>query len=292
MNTLVFYHRNCRDGLTGAWALSKVLVDPVFIPMDPDMPPWSGWTDEELRINYSEVTCFYVVDVACEPEQLARLPAPVVVLDHHPKQIEKLADTPFGLHVRPDMSGAGLAYMIAREDLMLDDPSEGIRCVCAYAQDKDLWVWKMPYSREVAAFVESKVRVTDAWEAFHDLDDIATLIVNDFDTVVAAGAAVSKSRTQRIEAAIRRAVPRTIANFNVCLVNCERDIRNYVAESLLKRSPELTVVTFSVEDNFEVWASARGPNARAVARIFGGEGHENAAGFKFTFEELAGIKGE
>ncbi len=281
MKTIVYYHADCPDGLTAAWVLSKVISDATFEAAHFDKPP-------AVPPGFDRVI---FADIAYSAEFLDSVPGEVVVLDHHKGTWELLEGTRYRERMRMNMSGAMLAYqhMLAYGPLgefwhAFKGGSTLIGRVAAYAQDRDLWKFELNRSREVAAYVDARVDLSDRVQGFANLDDLATLLACDFDGVVQCGAAVIAYREKMVAGAANRAV--TVDG--VRYVNCDPLVRNDVADALGR---DRLTVAWNLGADGMVRCSARGPGARDFAMRHGGNGHDLAAGCSMSLNEMMRLLG-
>ena len=136
---LVLYHANCPDGFAAAWAIWKKYPSAVFVPVDHGQP---------LPVDPSGRNLLIVDFSYSKPilEGIAKSTASIQVLDHHvtaQQALEGLSYVTFDLN----KSGAVLAWEWAH-----DAPAPWL---LEYVQDKDLYNWKLPGSREINAALSS-----------------------------------------------------------------------------------------------------------------------------------------
>ncbi len=143
MTPLVLHHDQCRDGLVAAWAAWRFFGDCAdYMPARYGMPVPDSAAGREV----------YLLDFSFKrPAMLALLAAAekVVVLDHHDsaeKELAGLQDVWSNAHIVFDMdrSGASLAWKHFF-------PGDAAPWLVSYAEDRDLWRFKLPRSREVNA---------------------------------------------------------------------------------------------------------------------------------------------
>ena len=90
--------------------------------------------------------------------ELQRTHESVILLDHHKTAAEELQGVPH-CHIDQSHSGAYLAWQYA-------NPSEKPPGLILYVQDRDLWEWKLPNSREVSEAIASYPNTFAAWDSF------------------------------------------------------------------------------------------------------------------------------
>ena len=145
---LVLYHADCLDGFGAAWAIWKRVPTAQFIPVTHGMPPPAGLPGRHLVIvdfSYPRPTL----------ESIASEAASLKVLDHHITAEKALAGLPFA-YFDQKKSGAVLAWEWAH-----DVPTPWL---LQYIQDKDLWQWALPNSREINAALASYPFDFQVWD--------------------------------------------------------------------------------------------------------------------------------
>ena len=150
MKALCIYHRGCADGFGAAWAVHRALRDRVeFHPgvYGTSPPDVAGRTVILVDFSYKRPVM----------EELCRTAASVLVLDHHrtaAAELDGLDQWAAGqgftatVHIDMDKSGAVLAW----ERFHPDRP---IPRILEHVQDRDLWRFALPGTREILACVFS-----------------------------------------------------------------------------------------------------------------------------------------
>src|SRR3989344_7142586 len=136
---IVFYHGECPDGFTGAWAAWRRLggrADYVGLKH----------TDAPIVNLYGKT--IYFIDIVYEKEVIEKLTRKnkVTVIDHHISRkavTESVASHVFDLH----HSAAHLVWQYFYSNLKIPK-------IVQYVEDMDLWNWQLPGSRAVALALE------------------------------------------------------------------------------------------------------------------------------------------
>jgi len=255
-STVVLYHGNCPDGFGGAWAAWRALGDAaVYCPVShgdphPALPP-----DADV----------VMVDFAYGRDETLAMKAAVAslkILDHHKSAQEVLGDLPFA-HFDMDRSGAMLAWNYWHPD---QEPPPLIR----YVQDRDLWRFELPNSRDVSAALASYPMEFGVWSNLN-VDDLAH-----------EGAAISRFRRQTVETIVGFARMGEIGGHKVPIVNATAHWSD-VGEAMLERFPDAPFVGsyYDDADGGRRWSlRSRGFDVSEVAKRLGGGGHRQAAGFR------------
>jgi len=255
--TFVLYHANCPDGFGGAWSVWLVRGDAAtYCPVSHGDPPPEIPPDASVLM----VDIAYPREVALALRDRVR---ELVILDHHKSAQEDIGDLDF---VTFDMnrSGAmmGWNYMHPGKE-----PPPLIR----YVQDRDLWRFELPNSREVTAALGSYPMEFEVWKAL-DVDDLAR-----------EGTAILRFRDQTVKTIVGFARWGEIGGYRVPIVNATAHWSD-VGEAMLQKYPEAPFVGAYFEDSEGTrrWSlrSRKDFDVSTVAKKLGGGGHPQASGFR------------
>jgi oligoribonuclease NrnB/cAMP/cGMP phosphodiesterase (DHH superfamily) len=254
--TLVLYHAECADGFGAAWAIWKRYPASRFVAVKHGEPPPGDIAGERTVIvdfSYPRSTL----------ERLAKEATSLLVLDHHITAEQALADLPYA-YFDQTRSGAVLAWQWAHD--------EPVPWLLQYIEDKDLWHWKLPGSREISAALASYPFDFDLWNSFseRELEREGRAILRYENELVTKLAA--QSRLVNFEGAVVPAVQSAILTSQIgerlssahpfCIIWHDRNGRRYYSMR-------------SRED---------GTDVGAIAASFGGGGHTHAAGFSIPLQ--------
>ena len=214
-------------------------------------------------------------------EAIARQVHTLVVLDHHKTAAADLAGlgaTAPNIRLEFDMhrSGARLAW-----DWFHPHEREYAPWLVRYVEDRDLWRFALPYSRDVTTGIDAHEHTLESW------DELAE---RDVEEVAREGHVIETYRRRCVEAARTLAVPMVIAGHRVRAANCsDRRFASDTAISLAEA--RLFGATYWINARGRVRFSLRSPagglDVSEIAKTFGGGGHEHAAGFEVSLEQLA-----
>jgi uncharacterized protein len=254
--THILYHANCADGFGAAFAAWKALGDKaVYLPVrhgdqSPDIPEGSSVA---------------VVDFSFQRDILEELHARMerlLVLDHHKSAQQDLEGLPYA---KFDVSKSG-----ARMAWEFWHPETPVPELLAYVEDRDLWRWALPASREVSLALQCHPFDFAAWERL----DVAELRLE--------GEAILRFQTQQIARAVSRARMLDVGGFTVPVVNSCL-FQSEIGDELCLAYPDAAFsgVYYVNAKNQQAWSlrSIGTFDVSEVARGFGGGGHRNAAGF-------------
>jgi len=267
--TFVLYHGHCYDGFGAAWAAWTVLGEnAVYLPMQYGQP-WpreiTVWDDVYI-LDFSFPRSL-LEDVWTVRTKIISRPDPgrVVLLDHHKTAAEDLAHLPFA-NFDLNKSGAVLAWEYWH-------PGEPVPFLLQYVQDRDLWQFALPKSREISAALRSYPFDFAVW------DQLARQW--DFGRLVLEGEIILRYQNQLVETMGRNARLVSLAGHLVPVVNTPILISE-MGDWLLEHYPHPFAATyFDRGDGVRQWSlRSRTFDVAALARRLGGGGHPRAAGFE------------
>lgn len=263
---LVIYHGNCQDGFTAAWVMHG------WFEAHGHKAEYfaAHYAPEGERVELPEVVGreVYMVDFSTGRDQLIDINADAksfVVLDHH-KTAQAACEGLEFCEFDMDRSGAMLAW----DFCWRGRPAPWI---VQYAQDRDLWRWALPRSREVNAFLASQELTLESWSR----------IGNGAMTWVEAadrGRGALDFVDNYVRSQQQRARRGTFAGHpDIPVINTTTAISELVGA--LAETAAFAVGWFEREDGKLIYSlRSRGDfDVSAVAKQFGGGGHKNAAGF-------------
>lgn len=265
----VIYHNNCYDGITAAWVARRRFQwqQVEFIPASYGDPiPEFSKEDEVYIVDFS-----YPRDVL---EKIHSTVASVQVLDHHHTAQEALAGLNF-CEFDMKRSGAKMAWDYFQVGNPLPTPP-----LVAYVEDRDLWNWKLPNSREINHYISSFPMTFDYWDILNrDLN-------NDLPSCVDMGQAIARYSDLKVEEAIKNGTQwRELGGYSIPCVNVPYHMGSTVGHRLLEIHPEAPFSGYYLftANGDEQWG-LRGRNSddfdvSTIAKQYGGGGHKKASGF-------------
>ncbi|MEL7281329.1 MAG: DHHA1 domain-containing protein [Pseudomonadota bacterium] len=277
---ICIYHDNCDDGFAAAYAVWKRFGDGVkFIPAQygGDLPNVKG--KDVLIVDFS----YKKPDM----ERLADSARRIIVLDHHKTAKAELegflqlncVGGPFekkyadrmiegvGVHFDMDKSGCRLAWEYCFGE---DRLPEWMACV----EDRDLWRFAIPITKEVSIAIRSMPRDFELWDMF-----TATNLANE-------GVTIRRYVDMIISNICDTAFEEEIAGHKVPVASCSYDFVSETAHELLNRNPDAPFAACIVRSHDGTTYSLRSKDDRMdvseIAKANGGGGHRNAAGFRVS----------
>jgi len=267
----ILYHADCTDGFGAAWAAwQKHGRQAVYVPVKHGEAPPEIPDDAQV----------FILDFSYPRKTLLALykrVASLVVIDHHATAMDDLKGLAFA---RFDMtkSGAVLAW-----EYFVD---ANVPTILRYVQDRDLWQFLLPDSREVAKALQYLSRSPNddgfsAWQcAASDLEGGADN--PGFGGYVERGAFENMLEAYHIDNICKNAVTMKIGGRDVPAVNSPV-FQSDVADALLERHRDapFVAVYYVGGDGKVKWSlrSRKGFDCSEVAKLYGGGGHPQSCGF-------------
>ncbi len=254
--TLILYHAECADGFGAAWAIWRRYPGAEYRPVKHGEAPPANLAGHHMVMvdfSYNRATL----------EAMAKDAASLVVLDHHITAEQALADLPYA-YFDLNKSGAVLGWEWAH-----DEPAPWL---LRYIQDKDLWHWALPNSREISAALASYPFDFELWTRFEQREleregrailryenELVTKLASHATLVDFEGATVPSVQSAVLTSQIGE---RLSAEHPFCVIWHDRNGRRY----------------------FSMRSRQDGTDVGAIAASFGGGGHTHAAGFSVPLQ--------
>jgi len=190
----------------------------------------------------------------------------LLVIDHHKSAMVELHDisnTKFDMH----KSGAMLAWEFFHPG---KEPPKFIQ----YIQDRDLWKWELPYSKEFAAAFDMVPFEFEEFEKFED-DSV-------FDDAVKRGSYILAYSKTVVKKVCEKAQLRKMDGKDVMVVNAS----HWMSEIGSRLAPDcdFAMIWYWDHESKETKVSLRAfhdtVDVSEVAKRFGGGGHKQASGFQ------------
>jgi nanoRNase/pAp phosphatase (c-di-AMP/oligoRNAs hydrolase) len=271
----IIYHANCTDGFCAAflfWLIHKDNAEyiPFHYAVELDLTQFSI-TDE-----------VYIVDFSFNYEtllDLSHIVKKVVVLDHHKTAEEELGNREWPDNVNVifnmDKSGAMLAWEYLHPESY---PLSLIR----YVQDRDLWRFKLAYSKEVSAYLQALPF------DFEKFDEVYNHFTQDIQKYIAYGYAILMKLNQQIDLAVSNAIRMRLGKHKIWAVNSTVNFSEVAGQ--LAEKGDFGVAWFVRSDGkYQYSLRSKGFDVSKVAKSYGGGGHQQAAGFESDEQVLKKI---
>jgi len=292
---LIIYHNNCPDGWCAAFICKMKWPEAELMPLNHGLLPEAL---EEL-FNYATGKDVIMVDYSLRTKELNyRLNAVAKsfhIYDHHKTARAVLEDAPFATF---DMkrSGAGLAWdylfgadsdyhkQLSVYNPMADPTMPAMKRPwwVNYTEDQDLWNWVLPGSQEINAFLMVQPREMDTWKK---------LISTSVDSALDEGSGVRQYIEYYTRSVVAEAKKGVLVfegtNHRTAVLNIPYAGVSEAGNALCKSGYPVALLWFERGDGITQF-SLRGDgtvDVSAIAKSFGGGGHNNAAGFQVSTKE-------
>jgi len=254
----VIYHADCTDGFGAAFSAWKLLGNKAtyYAAKHGDPPPdVSGKSVAILDFSYDNATTKKMIADSKD----------LIVIDHHKSAMVELHDIP-NTHFDMGHSGARLAWDFFHPG---KEPPKFIN----YIEDRDLWEWSWPYSKEFSAAFDMVPFDFEEYEKFED-DSV-------FDDAVKRGSYILAYSKTVIKKVAEKASQRKFKGMDVLVVNSS----HWMSEIGASLSPncDFAVIWYYDHESMGIKVSLRAfhdvVDVSEVAKTYGGGGHKKAAGF-------------
>ncbi len=251
----VWYHANCPDGFAAAWAAWLILGEEAV---------YRAVRHGDEAPEVAPGAHLAIVDFSYPRRTLLELEGRVerlLVLDHHRSAALELEGLPFA-RFEMDSSGARMAWEFWH-------PEEPLPELLAYIEDRDLWRWKLPKSREVSLALSVFPFDFELWSSL------------SVEGLKVKGEALQSYQDALLERAASRVRWQELAGYRIPTVNSCL-FPSELGDLLCLKYPEAPFAGVYYDKMGEQAWSLRSIgdfDVSEVAKRFGGGGHRNAAGF-------------
>lgn len=272
MGNLCIYHGNCADGFTSAWVVRKALGEGVqfYAGTYQDDPPDVDGKDVVL-VDFS-----YKRPVL---EAMRERAASILVLDHHKTAEADLRDLN-GIQSVFDMTRSG-----ARITWDYFFPSVQPPTLLLHIEDRDLWRFGIPKTRDINASVFSYPYEFSVWD---------TLMVSDLDQLAVQGEAIERKHFKDIRELIGVVTRRmNIGGYNVPVANLPYTFTSDAGHLLTNGEPFAGCYWDTAQGRvFSLRSTDAGVDVSEIAKQYGGGGHRNASGFRLSFSDALALEAQ
>lgn len=259
---LIIYHRDCPDGFCSAFIAKKKYPNAQLI----------GKTYGEDGIPDVIGKEVLVVDFSWKRQIMLNMyerSESLLVLDHHKTAQAELDGLHFAIFDM-ERSGATLTW-----DTLF--PKLPRPWYVPYIEDRDLWHWSLPSSKEVSGFIMALPHTIEAWQA---------LDVMNASDAVQAGKAIRIHIDHYIEKVVAQRRIGTLSGHKAAIVCAAYPNISDVGNELCKHA-EIGLGWFERGDG-QMQFSLRSVgelDVAEIAKLYGGGGHKNASGFQVPLGE-------
>lgn len=268
MNKRLIIHHGfpCMDGFCAAWVLHKFYPEAEYLGAHHgEAPP--DVTGQNIIIadfSYDRPTLLAMAEKA----------QTIVVLDHHKDRQEELVELDFCVF-NIEKSGAHLAWDYLHNSGFPRANGKEVPppWIVQYIEDRDLWLWRLPHSKEINAALQSYPHKFAVW------DELAERNLEEF---ILEGRATLRYQCQRVGEIIRQAREIEVAGYRVLCANTPI-LQSEVAAELAKGRP-FGVCRHQLDDgrwkySLRSTIKESGIDVAEIAHKYGGGGHPTASSF-------------
>tara|TARA_Y100000593_G_scaffold93281_1_gene187621 strand:+ start:1410 stop:2321 length:912 start_codon:yes stop_codon:yes gene_type:complete len=257
----VIYHADCTDGFGAAYAAWKLLGNRAEYHACKHGTPPPGVKGKNVVIldfSFDNSTTKKMIEEADG----------LLVIDHHKSAMVELHDIS-NTHFDMNKSGAMLAWEWFH-------PGKESPKFIQYIQDRDLWNWELPYSREFSAAFDMVPFEFEEFEKFED-DSV-------FDDARKRGSFILAYSKTVVKKVCEKASLRKMNEMDVLVVNAS----HWMSEIGSRLSPDCDFAMIWYWDHEEkttkvsLRAFHETVDVSEIAKKFGGGGHKKAAGFQLA----------
>lgn len=287
--TLVIYHGNCADGFTAAWVVRNALGESSceFFPGMYGQPAPDCKGRDVVIVDFS-----YKRDVMLE---IIGDASSVVILDHHKSAEEDLDGVFDYMHVtgKFDMtkSGAMLAWLWFFGDQKDNDDETKAPAIVRTVQDRDLWKFELPGTREFQAVIFSFHYTFVNWDFIAFNLENAETAQGLFEQGEAIERKHHKDVAELVEKCERFLI---IGGHLVPVASLPYTLVSDAAHLMAERHPDKPFAACYWDTPqgrvFGLRSLENGADVSKIAEMYNGGGHKHAAGFTISIVEAAAME--
>lgn len=282
---ICIYHHGCVDGFAGAWAVRRYMrehaisnalaTDWPVLDLEPVNFYPGVYGDAPPDVTGRDVI---LVDFSYPKADLLRMAEQahsILIIDHHKTAAEHLTDLPANTRTVFDMRKSGC--VLAWEQFF---PGQMQPLLFDHIQDRDLWQFRLPLTREIVAALYSYPMDFEAWDA---------LMKRPLLDLEHEGRALLRQHQINVDTMVEQ-LTRWVhfGGVPVPAANVPWFYASDVAAKLADGNP--FAATYQDDDRGRKWSlrsTADGADVASIAEALGGGGHRHAAGFRMTLAEVA-----
>ncbi len=295
MKNIVIYHASCTDGFGAAYAAWKKLGDDAaYVPMHYNQVNEPADLLKALQVTGINDHAIYILDFSFPRpvlEWLSREARQLVWLDHHKSAFEAWTgsydrgdyyyDDSGSVEITLDdnRSGAMIAWMYFHGDKVPD--------LIRHIDDRDRWVFAMPESKAIHAALAAQAPWSfPQWSLLTHPANYGELVIAGDAILEALNKQIAQS--VRVAEVCRIASPEGAVGWDGLAVNTPVNISE-VGHELANASGTYGLVWYYDHKTHMANCSLRSNgdyDVSALAKLYGGGGHKNAAGFRTPMTKL------
>lgn len=272
VNPICIYHSSCTDGFGAAWAVkefskvSKLYF--TFFAAEYNKPPPNIKGKSVVIVDFS-----YPLEILKVMLEEAKS---ILIIDHHATAIKFLKDFEHPKLIKyldNNKSGAGLAWEYFHNSPVPE--------LIKYIEDRDLWKFKLLNTKEIIEAVSNYPLSFNVWDS---------LMVMPIERLRDEGRVLLRKTEIEINRAIaQKPLDLIIANHLIPTRNLTQNISETLNRIVTKENIPFSASFFVNKEGyiFSLRSIDSKEDVSKIAKMYGGGGHRNAAGFKVsTLEQL------
>lgn len=272
MKPLCIYHGNCADGFGAAWVFNTQ-ADREF-----DFHP-GVYQNEPPDVEGRDV---YLVDFSYKRsvvEAMREKASRIVLIDHHKTAIDDLRPLfdsgAIEALVDIDHSGAMLAWKWFHGNDLSEAPQ-----LLRHIEDRDLWRFALPLTREIQANVFSHPYDFKVWDV---------LMMTSMEDLALAGKAIERKHFKDIDELIQVVTRRmVIGGHNIPVANLPYTLTSDAGHKLGQGEAFAACYWDTPQGRvFSLRSTDDGLDVSEIAKQYGGGGHAHASGFRVSYAKAA-----
>jgi len=265
--SICIYHGNCADGFGAAWVVKQALGNIEFFPGTYQTPPPDVSGKDVIMVDFS-----YKRPVL---EKMSAEANSILILDHHKTAAEDLVNLPANVVCKFDMSHSGA--MLAWEHFF---PNQEPPPLLLHIEDRDLWRFALKNTRQIQANVFSYPYDFQVWDE---------LMKTPTATLAIEGEAIERKHFKDIQELLGVTTrDMIIGGYRIQIANLPYTLVSDAAHSLAKDKPFSGCYWDTPKGRvFGLRSDDNGVDVSAIAKQYGGGGHQHAAGFTVSFAQAA-----
>ena len=263
--TICIYHENCADGFGAAWVVHKALGDIEFFAGKYQEPPPDVTGKDVVMVDFS-----YKRPVLLEMAEKANS---ILIIDHHKTAIEDLVNLPWKVTTKFNIGCSGA--ILTWEWFF---PGQEPPPLLLHIEDRDLWRFALPHTREILAAVFSYPYDFKVWDQ---------LMTKPILTLWAEGSVINRKHLKDIKELLNVTTREMcIGGYRIPIANLPHTLTSDAANELAKGKPFAGCYYDAPNGrNFSLRSTGEGVDVSVIAKQYGGGGHRNASGFRVSFAE-------
>lgn len=286
---LIIYHNNCPDGWAAAYICKMKYPGAKLTPLNHGLDGISVDTLLISCIGKDVIMVDYSLRTRRDNDELNRVAKSFHIYDHHKSAQEVLAGADYATF---DMkrSGAGLAWdYLFGKDVCEPLPGEAAFYPkrpwwVNYTEDQDLWNWVLPDSQEINAYLMTRPRTVESWDEVAEMEQMDAHLGG-----IGVRAYIEYYTRSVVEERQDGILVFEGRNYQVSVLNIPYAGVSEAGNALVNLGYEIGLAWFERSDGqiqFSLRSKKGGDvDVSAIAKSFGGGGHQSAAGFQISVED-------